>query len=85
MMCLREEEQLDEIIVKRVNAQGQISRVKDRKTRARLATQTTGLAKSKRRLIARKAAKTKKARPSIKVKAVRKFRRALKRRRSMGM
>lgn len=76
---------LHEVLVKRVTSRGVISRVKDRKTRARLATQTTGMAKAKRRQIARRAAKTKKANPSGKIRALRKRKRAMARRKSMGI
>lgn len=85
MICLREEEELNEFIVKRVDSKGNISRHKDRKTRQRLATQTTGLSKSRRRQIARKAAKTKRANPSATVRAVRKQKRAKRRRKMMGL
>lgn len=85
MLSIHENEDIQETIVKRVNALGVISRVKDRETRKRLATQTTGLSKSTRRQIARKAAKTKRAKPSIARKATRKRRKAMKKRAALGL
>lgn len=85
MLSVLEEENLHEVLVKRVTAKGVISRVKDRKTRARLATQTTGMNKATRRRIARKAAKTKRANPGGKIRALRKRKRAMARRKSMGI
>lgn len=85
MMSMHENIPLNEIIVKRVDSRGTITKVKDRKTRQRLATQTTGLSKSKRTLIARKAAKTKRANPAGKRRALRKQKRAMTRRKIMGL
>lgn len=85
MISVQEGMTLEEVLVKHVDAKGQITRKKDRETRKRLAYQTTGLSKSKRRLIARKAAKTRKANPSIVVRAMRKKKRAEKRRAAMGL
>lgn len=78
-------ENLNEFIVKSVNSKGIITRIKDRKTRSLQAFQTTGLSKAKRRQIARKAMKTKRANPSIGVKSLRKRRRALAKRKAMGL
>lgn len=85
MCAIHEGITIDESIVKHVNALGVVTRTKDRKTRERLATQTTGLSKSTRRKIARKAAKTKRANPSGQVKSLRKRKKALKKRRQMGL
>lgn len=79
------QEVLDEFIVKTVNAKGTIVRKKDRKTRERRALQTTGLSKAKRRQIARKATKTKRADPSIKRRANRKRKRAMAKRKAFGL
>lgn len=79
------EEVLSEYIVKAVNAKGTITRKKDRKTRERRALQTTGLSKAKRRQIARKASKTKRADPSIKRIANRKRKRAMAKRKAFGL
>tara|TARA_R110000851_G_scaffold78053_11_gene172217 strand:+ start:1584 stop:1832 length:249 start_codon:yes stop_codon:yes gene_type:complete len=76
---------IDEAIVKKVNSDGSISKVLDKKTRARKATQTTGLSKSKRRLIAKKAAKTKKKDLSGQNKANRKRKKTLKKRKNLGL
>lgn len=77
-------EEVKEAIVKRVSSKGKVTRRKDRKTRQKRATQTTGLSKSKRRQIARKAARTKKANPATQRKASRKQKRAMRKRKSMG-
>ncbi|ADM79859.1 prohead core-like protein [Aeromonas phage phiAS5] len=86
MLSLQEkEEDLQEVIVKRVDALGVVTRIKDRKTRERQATQTTGLSKAARRQIARKAAKTKRSHPNITRKAIRKRKKAMKKRDQMGL
>lgn len=85
MLSLQEGLTLSEVIVKHVDSKGVITRKKDRDTRKRLAYQTTGLTTAKRRLIARKAAKTRKANPTIVVRAMRKKKRAEKRRAAMGL
>lgn len=82
---LAENMQLDEFIVKQVNSKGQVKRMKDRETRKRLATQTTGLSKAKRREISRKVVRTKKANPSIQVGQKRRFKKAMKRRKALGL
>ena len=82
---LLENYDLSEAIARHVDATGNISRRKDRKTRARQATQTTGLSKSKRRQIARKAAKTKRADVGAQKQAVRKRKRAIRKRDSLGL
>lgn len=78
-------EALEEYIVKHVDSRGTITRKKDRKTRERQALQTTGLSKAKRRQIARRAVKTKRANPNIQKIALRKRKRALKRREALGL
>lgn len=85
MLSLQEGLTLQEVIVKHVDSKGVITRKKDRETRKRLAYQTTGLSTAKRRLIARKAAKTRKANPTIVVRAMRKKKRADRRRKAMGL
>lgn len=82
---LNEEMQLDEFIVKRVNSRGEVSRIKDRKTRERQAFQTTGLSKAKRRQIARKVVKTKRANPSSQTRGERKRKKALRKRAALGL
>lgn len=76
---------IEEAIVKHVDSRGTITRTKDRKTRERMAFQTTGLTKAKRRQIARKAVKTKRANPSIGIKAQRKTKKAMKKRKALGL
>lgn len=78
-------EELRESLVKHVSSKGKITRRKSRKVRRRQATQTTGLSKGKRRQIARKAARTKKANPGITKRAQRKRKRAMKKRKSLGL
>lgn len=82
---LNEEMQLNEFIVKQVSSKGEVTRRKDRKTRARQAFQTTGLSKAKRRAIARKVVRTKKANPSSTVRGTRKRKKAMKRRKALGL
>lgn len=82
---LNEEMQLNEFIVKHVSSRGEITRTKDRKTRERQAFQTTGLSKAKRRAIARKVVKSKRANPSGTVRGNRKRKKAMKRRQALGL
>lgn len=79
------ENELDEAIVKRVDKKGGITRVLDRKTRARRATQTTGLGKAKRRKIARKAVKTKRQNKGVQRRALRQRKRTLRKRKALGL
>jgi len=85
MMSIVEGLSLDEIIVKHVDSRGNVERKKDRKTRERNAFQTTGLTKSRRRQIARRALKTKRANPSIGTRAQRKRKKALRKRAALGL
>nr|CAJ1523368.1 Phage capsid and scaffold [Escherichia phage vB_Eco_NicPhage] len=85
MASIINEEQLNEFIVKHVSSRGEVTRTKDRKTRERNAFQTTGLSKAKRRQIARKVVKAKKANPSGQVKGLRRRKKALKRRKALGL
>lgn len=82
---LNEEMQINEFIVKHVDSKGTVTRTKDRKTRERNAFQTTGLSKSKRRQIARKAVKSKRANPSGVARGLRKRKKAIKRRKALGL
>lgn len=85
MMAVVEGLTLDEVIVKHVDSRGNVERLKDRKTRERNAYQTTGLTKSQRRQIARRALKTKRANPSIATRAQRKRKKALRKRAALGL
>ena len=82
---LDEDEYLEEKFVRTVNASGQIRRIKDRQTRARMATITTGLQKARRREIARRVVRTKRQNPSIQRKALRKRKKALLKRKAFGL
>lgn len=82
---LLENYELSEVIKRHVDSSGSITRKKDRKTRERQATAKTGLSKSRRRQIARRAAKTKRANRGSVIRAQRKRKRALKKRRSLGL
>lgn len=82
---LNEDMQLNEFIVKHVSSRGEITRTKDIATRKRNAFQTTGLSKAKRRQIARKATKTKRANPSIQVRGERKRKKARAKRKAFGL
>lgn len=79
------DQSISERIVKRVNSKGKITRTQDRKTRRRKATQTTGMSPARRRQIARKASRTKKRNPMINRRALRKRKKALRKRKSMGL
>lgn len=85
ILALSEGIPLNEFIVKHVSSKGVLTRTKDRKTRAIQAYQTTGLSKSKRREIARKVVKAKKANPSAQKRGERKKKRAMARRKAMGI
>lgn len=82
---LTEEMELNEFIVKHVSSRGEVTRTKDLATRKRNAFQTTGLSKAKRRQIARKATKTKRANPSIQVRGERKRKKARAKRKAFGL
>lgn len=85
LASLTEEMALNEFLVKHVSSRGELTRTKDRKTRERNAFQTTGLSKAKRRQIARKATKTKRANPSIQVRGERKRKKARAKRKAFGL
>lgn len=85
LASINEEMQLDEFIVKHVSSRGEVTKTKDRKTRELRATQTTGLSKSTRRQIARRAQKTKRANPGDVKRAVKKRRKAMRKREALGL
>lgn len=76
---------LYEQIIKTVDSSGTVTRKISRNIRSRRAALTTGISKSKLKLRARKAARTKKQNPMIGVRALRKRRKALRRRKQMGL
>lgn len=85
MGSLVENIQLNEFMVKHVDSKGTVTKTKDRKTRTKQAYQTTGLSKSARRQIARKAVKTKKANPSKQARAKIKTKKAMNKRKMLGL
>lgn len=85
MASLNEDMALNEFIVKQVSSRGEVTKRQDRKTRQRKAFQTTGLSKAKRRQIARKVVRAKKANPSSSIRGERKRKKALKRRKMLGL
>lgn len=93
VQAIKEEYDLDdettaailESIVKRVSADGTIRKTLNRKIRSRRATATTGMSKSQLRLRARKSVKTKKKNPKTQRVALRKRRKALRRRKQYGL
>lgn len=85
MLSILDNISIDEAIVKHVTSRGEVIRKKDRKTRERNAFMTTGLSKAKRRQIARRAVKTKRANPSIEHHAERKRKKAMRKRKALGL
>lgn len=67
---------------KHVDSAGNVTRKKDRKSRQRRATQTTGRSKSDRKRSARRAAKTRKKNPGRQKKALRQRRKTLRKRKA---
>lgn len=90
---LAESFEINEKLVKRVSVASRksggslITKVKDRNTRKRRASQTTGLSKSKRQKTARKAAKTRKRQrgTSVERKAKKTRAKSMKKRKQMGL
>lgn len=77
--------EITEDIVRRVDSEGKTTNVLDRETRKRHATQTTGLSSARRKLIARKAARTKRRDISAQRRAQKKRKRAIIKRQAMGL
>ncbi len=90
---LAEEFQINEKLVKTVSVANRkaggslVTKKKDRETRKRKASQTTGLSKSKRQKTARKAAKTRKRQrgTSVERKAKKSRAKSMKKRKQMGL
>lgn len=80
-----EYEYVVEALQKSVNYTGDVRRRQSKKIRQRRAALTTGMSKLARKLRARKAAKTKRRDPSIKRKANRRRKKALRIRRQRGI
>jgi len=74
-----------EQVVKSVDASGTVVRKLSRDIRSRRASLTTGVSKSQLKLRSRKSARTKKQNPMIGVRALRKRRKALRRRKQLGL
>jgi len=78
-------EVIAEQLKKRVSAKGQVTRVKSREIRKRRAVQTTGMSRAELKRRARKTTRTKKRNPSSVKRAVRKRKKAMRRRKQMGI
>ena len=76
---------LEENLRRRVNSAGKVSKVRSRQVRSRRAVQTTGMSRSQLKRRARRAAITKKRNPAMMRKALKKRRKALRKRKSMGI
>ena len=79
-----EYQELTESLVRRVSADGSVHKIKTSAVRQRQAGLTTGLNKAQRKLRAKKAARTRKNNPAILKGALRKRKKALRRRKQMG-
>lgn len=79
------QEALMEALVKRVNSIGNVTKMLSKKIRTRRASLTTGMSKAKLKLRGRKAARTRKRSPGTVRKAIRKRRKAMRRRKAMGI
>lgn len=76
---------LEENLRRRVNSKGKVTKVRSRQVRSRRAVQTTGMSRSQLKRRARRAAITRKRNPAIMRKALRKRRKALRKRKSLGI
>ena len=74
-----------EALVKRVSSDGTIRKTLSRKIRNRRATLTTGMSRANLKLRARKSARTRKRSPGVVRKGLRKRRKAMRRRKQMGI
>ena len=82
---VEDSDELLEALVKRVSSDGTIRKTLSRKIRNRRATLTTGISKADLKLRARKAARTRKRSPGVVRKSIRKRRKAMRRRKQMGI
>lgn len=82
---VEDSDELLEALVKRVSSDGTIRKTLSRKIRKRRATLTTGISKADLKLRARKAARTRKRSPGVVRKSIRKRRKAMRRRKQMGI
>ena len=74
-----------EALVKRVSSDGSVRKTLNRAIRKRRSTLTTGMSKANLKLRARKAARTRKRSPGVVRKAIRKRRKAMRKRKQMGI
>lgn len=84
-MLAEESEELDEQLKRRVDSKGKVSRVKSKKVRSRRATRTTGMSKSALKRRSKKSARTRKKDVGGTKRAGKKRKKAMRRRRSMGV
>lgn len=82
---VEDSDELLEALVKRVSSDGTVRKTLSRKIRKRRATLTTGISKADLKLRARKAARTRKRSPGVVRKSIRKRRKAMRRRKQMGI
>lgn len=78
-------EELMEALVKRVRSDGTVRKTLNRAILKRRASLTTGISKADLRIRARKAARTRKRSPGVVRNAIRKRRKAMRRRKQMGI
>lgn len=76
---------INEALVKRVSSTGDVRKILNKAIRSRRASLTTGLSKAELKLRARKAARTRKRTPGVVRKAIRKRRKAMRKRKQMGI
>lgn len=84
-LTVEEFEDLLESTTRRVSSSGQIKRIPNKKRRTQRARQTTGMSKTERKRRAVRAARTRKRNPGSVRKAVRKRKRAMRKRRSLNI
>lgn len=78
-------ERIEESLKRRVSSKGQVSKVRSRDIRRRRATATTGMSRTQLKRRARRAAITRKRNPGAVRKAVRKRKRAMRRRKQLNI
>lgn len=76
---------INEQLVKHVSSKGIMTKTLSKKIRSRRAAATTGISKSQLKIRARKAARTKRRSPMIQMKALRKRRKAMRKRKQFGL
>mgnify|MGYP001026883560 CR=1 FL=1 len=76
---------LMEAMVRRVSSTGEVKRTRTRQVRSRRASITTGRSRADLKRSARKAARTRRKNPAIVKRATRKRKKAIRRRKAMGL